>query len=84
MKKEEEEKVAVVTEQMQEVSAEMLSITENISSIQKQLVLDDMVLLKVCVNEAKVFFFCVCFKLKSIVDFTLFFLLQTFVATQDR
>lgn len=57
MKKEEEEKVAVVTEQMQEVSAEMLSITENISSIQKQLVLDDMVLLKVCVNEAKVFFF---------------------------
>lgn len=58
MKKEEEEKVAVVTEQMQEVSAEMLSITENISSIQKQLVLDDMVLLKVCVNEAKVFFVC--------------------------
>uniref|UniRef100_A0A3P9JX38 Tripartite motif containing 35-12 n=1 Tax=Oryzias latipes TaxID=8090 RepID=A0A3P9JX38_ORYLA len=47
VKKEEEEKVAMVMKQMQEVSAEMLSITENISSIQKQLVLDDMVLLKV-------------------------------------
>uniref|UniRef100_A0A8C7XFM3 Nuclear factor 7, brain-like n=1 Tax=Oryzias sinensis TaxID=183150 RepID=A0A8C7XFM3_9TELE len=46
VKKEEEEKVAVVTERIQEVSAEMLSITENISAIQKQLVLDDMVLLK--------------------------------------
>lgn len=80
MKQEEEEKMAVVTEKMDELSAEMLSITENISFIQEQISQDGIILLKVCVSQSELLLVCL-FKKN---DINLCFLLQNFAATQDR
>ncbi|KAM4717231.1 zinc-binding protein A33 [Anableps anableps] len=46
VKKEEEEKIASIKEKMDELSAEMLSVTETMSAIETQLKEDDMIILK--------------------------------------
>lgn len=68
LKKEEEEKIAAMKQRVQELSEEMLSVTETISVIQGQLMEDNIDLLKVCPFQAsKLFFFF--FSIRSNFDY---------------
>lgn len=51
VKKDEEKKIAAIKEKMNELSAEMISVTETMSAIERQLKDDDMIILKVQASQ---------------------------------